>query len=446
MTLGGPATGLGIGVRLGRLARLLGEFVAGTPAAVVDPAMSFVEVTPNPFPVGAASNVAVALNDDDGNPIGGRTFTLVPGIAVVDLTTSLVNVDAFNHPADGSTPNGVTIQLFKTEQVLGEYVPVVGFPAERIVVKLNGSTVGVTQPTGVTNISGVLTAAVVTDVVGDNVVTAEIDSAAISDTAEFTGDGSESGSSPGTPYFTDGFDGPATNPADGVLYTELKNVSAVNFDGRDCLEFRYLDGEPGSPNAELRMDYGRNLTHWGVKFDLHVPSNFVHANVAPSNNKLFQSWRLVYSDVGGGTHQFGLEYQRAGTNQSNIRVMARRSNVNSVTSSNPEGDFNVTGQNSRFIDPLTACVIGEWNEVKWECKLASASGAADGIFRAWVNGVLLFEITDGKFWNYETGTTPADCFHRLFYLFGSANALYTEATTFHLDDLELYEGDPGFNA
>lgn len=434
--------GTGVGIGVVALERR-GE--GGLPVDIVE---SSVVVTPNPFATDSSGAVAIELRDIVGDPIADRAFTLAPRIAVVDLTESLVNVDNPNHPADGATPNPVTIQLFKTERdALGELVAAPGFLASRVVVKLNGSTTGVTQPTGVTNASGAFDSpgSVVSSVAGANVVTMEIDGEENVDTAVFEGDGEEGGSTPGTPYFVDGFDGPALNPAGGTTYDDLKNVSAVNFDGRDCIELRYLDGEPGSPNAELRMDYGRNLTHWGVRFQFHVPGNFVHPNVAPSNNKMMQSWRLVYSDVAGGTHQFGLEYQRAGAQASNIRVMARRSNVNSVTSSNPEGDFNVTGQNARFIDLLLACIIGEWNDVYWECKLASASGASDGIFRGWVNGVKIFEITDGKFWNYETGSTPVDCFHRKFYLMGSANALFTEATTFHIDDLELYEGDPGFN-
>lgn len=174
---------LGLGLGQGVLA--LQQQGGGAAQPAVDPDLSSVEVTPNPFETDASGAVAIALNDADGNPVD-RAFTLSPRIARVSGALSLVDVGNVNHPADGATPNPVTIELLNTE---GRFAP--RFPASRVVIKLNGDTVGVTQPTGTSDESGVLTGSVVTSTTGPNVVTVEVDESEIDDTAEFEGDGAE---------------------------------------------------------------------------------------------------------------------------------------------------------------------------------------------------------------------------------------------------------------
>ncbi len=240
--------------------------------------------------------------------------------------------------------------------------------------------------------------------------------------------------------FADGYE-----EFNGFTWDNIKNTDPVIFDGRTCLEYRYSDGEPGSQNAEQYWNMGRNLSHVWISYEMFIPANFAHPNVAPSNNKWMQFWREIYSDVGTGTLQFGYEYQRAGANSSTIRVMARRWNLNSVTSSNSTGDYLPTGQNALFIDAGGPMVIDDWNLIQYEFKTASSDSGTDGIQRMWINNSLFVEITTGKFWNYPASAeTPLDCYLRRGYFMGSANALFTVPTTFYQTAVEFYQEDPGW--
>lgn len=253
------------------------------------------------------------------------------------------------------------------------------------------------------------------------------------------------------PFFTDDFTGGQKNNANGVTWlTPSGDVSVVTFDGAQALRYRYAATADGvaCPNTEQRMNLGRNLAHFCAEYQLHVPSNFAHRATGEggsfANNKFFMMWREPYSDTARGTWRVGFEYPRTSDTASYVRAMSSRWNLNSWTSSNSTGDYLPTGQSSALISSSGPVVIGSWNTIRVEAKAASNSSAADGIQRLWVNGVKIVEITTGKFWNFDTGLTPTDCFLDRCYFLGYANSGFAAQTDFHLRGVKLYDTNPGW--
>jgi hypothetical protein len=441
---------LGTGQGLGAMI-MQGPREAGGPA--VDIAESSIAVTPNPFETDASGAVAIELRDANADPVQ-RSFALVPRVAVVDMVGSFVDIDEPFHPADGTTPQPIYIELVKTERdAEGQYLKVVGFPASRVVVKLNGSTTGVTQPTGFSSISGELEGLCVTSVIGANEVTVEIDGIPLTDTASFTGDGeAPPPSEPATPFKTENFSGGVKHNDNGFSWGNTGSrvfVSDVNPRAGQTHSLHFVfgpDAHLADSNAEQRYNLGRNCTHYGVRYRLFIPANYKHRAQSGStvNNKFHMVWSdAPYSDVAGGTLRTGFEVNRGGDFQSNIRCMSSRWNYNSWDSSNPFGDYNVTGQGSPLISIEDAAIIGAWNLVEIEMKPSTDRTTADGIQRMWVNGALVAHTTTAKLNNfYETPAPPAA--YRNGYLIGWANSGYEEETIFQASEFEFFDVDPEF--
>jgi hypothetical protein len=251
------------------------------------------------------------------------------------------------------------------------------------------------------------------------------------------------------PFFSDDFAGPTRNNANGFTWNSTgARVAPVVFDGYDCLRFRYgPDASGADSSAEQRYNLGRNCTQLWIEYQLHVPGNFTHRNdIDSDNNKFHMVWRDTYSDVTNGTWRVGFEYNPSSGN-SVVRVMSSRWNYNSWTSANPLGDYapsypSVHGQT--LISDAGALVKGQWNTVRIYLRTASNATASDGVQRMWINGALFVDLTDGKFWNYPTGTEPTDCYLRNGYFFGWSNSGFADETDFHVRAVKFYDTNPGW--
>jgi hypothetical protein len=372
---------------------------------------------------------------------GGRVVTL-------DTSNTQLATDKTAIAADGVEVCTVYVTAKNTDNTNGEANPMSGLRASAVVLAVTPSTgVTLTQPTGIASTSGAVSGSFVsTNATTVSVTATVLGVAQGSPTTVIVGGGGPTPPTPGDPDFEEDFTGLAFNNANGFTWGTQKNTTVVSYDGFNALRYRYSGGGGGSQNAEQRFNMGQEVRSVWIEFDMHIPSNFTHPDVAPSNNKWLQMWRDIYSDSTNGTLQHGYEFQRAGATSSNIRVVSSRTNFNSPTSSNATGDYLPTGQNALFISGAGPLTIGAWNQVRMQYTIASDATTADGIQRMWINGTKFVEITTGKFWNFETGTTPTDCFMRNGYFMGSANALYTTQTDFHQKAVKFWfnDNDPGW--
>jgi len=61
-----------------------------------------------------------------------------------------------------------------------------------------------------------------------------------------------------------------------------------------------------------------------------------------------------------------------------------------------------------------------------------------------IDDTLYFSITNGRFWNYETGAQPVDCLLKNGYFLGWSNSGFAEETIFQISDVKFYDTNPGW--
>lgn len=362
----------------------------------------------------------------------------------VSAANTFVTSDVTVMDADGVDVCTITIQAMQVNLDGDNYVPIVGIPAANISIAVSGSNNTITQPATATDEDGRTTASFTTTTAQVKTITATILSLAMTQQPTVDAGGSIIPPGPGDPFYETEFaDTTLSNNNDnGFTWGSLNDTSvqAAPGGGRNAIRFRYTP----TASAEQRYNMGRDVPHLWIEYDLYIPSNFVHSNETPNNNKLHMIWRDTYSDVAGGTLRTGWEYYRVSGTVSNARGMSSRWNYNSWESSNPYGDYAPTGQYGTLISSSGPITIGDWTQIRIELKTATDDNSSDGIQRMWCDGVLVFEITTAKFWNYPTGSEPADCHYRNGYFMGAANAAFAETTDIYVASPKFYESDPGW--
>lgn len=246
-----------------------------------------------------------------------------------------------------------------------------------------------------------------------------------------------------SPFFADDFAGTQFNNANGFTWGTPNDTSVVTFDGFNAIRFRYGPDAPAEDSsAEQRFDLGINCPELWLEYDIHIPANFTHRNDSPQNNKFALFWRTIYSDVTNGTWRLGFEYttNSGATPNSLMRAYSSRWDLNSQTDSGP--NYSPTGQGDTFISASGPLIINEWNQVRIHLKAATDQTSSDGAQQMWINGVLVLSITNGRFWNYPTGTDPVDCYLRNGYFMGWANSGFLAETDFHIKAVKFYNTNP----
>lgn len=255
------------------------------------------------------------------------------------------------------------------------------------------------------------------------------------------------------PFFTDDFTNGQVNPSNGVTYSNteggLKRTSVVAASGEGLadtdgaswlLKTTYLPYTELSPNGQVNMSLGRDCNELWVEWRYFCPSNYAHRNdPSVDNNKWVMAWNEPYSS---GTHQVACELERGTLPvHSIIRPLMRFSaNQNGATA----GVY--TRIQAGISDPIIGgtgpITPGTWNTIRWYTRKASALGTADGIWRLWVNGVVLKQFTGLHMGSNDplkfTGGLNA------VYFFGTANSGYEETTTFYTRRITFYDSDPGW--
>lgn len=244
------------------------------------------------------------------------------------------------------------------------------------------------------------------------------------------------------------------NPSNGVTYSNdtggLKRslVVAASSEGLAdddgatwLLKTTFLAATEASPNGQVNLSLGRECNELWFEWRYLCPDNYAHRN-GPStdNNKFLVAYKSPYSS---GWHQAGLELERGtAPADSGMKPMMR------FTQNDGNGGLAgvymriQAGLNDAVVSDNGPIVPGTWNTVRWYAKKSSAIGATNGVWKLWVNGVLL------KGWtNLLLGPSDPlkfDSGFDSFYFFGTANSGYDTTTVFYTRYLKLYDTDPGW--
>lgn len=246
--------------------------------------------------------------------------------------------------------------------------------------------------------------------------------------------------SSGSPFFSDSFDNGQRNDANGFRWTSPAYVTVSTekaFSGSHALRFEYGPAAFGKDSwSEQRFDMGRYVSDVTIEYQLFVPSNFKHRlDDEITNNKFIILWRDTYGDF-SGTWQVGWEYLRGSDDfSSNARFVSSRWDCGFVTDGcnwptpKPLNGFQLIGGPNGL-------KLGQWNKVKFRAKAASSVTSQDGVAALWINDVMVFNYTLGRFHN--SNNTIADAVLRNGYLLGWANSGFAETTIFYIDDVKFY--------
>jgi len=243
------------------------------------------------------------------------------------------------------------------------------------------------------------------------------------------------------PFFTESFAGGQFNNANGFTWDGTGSTpssprvsisSARARTGTHSLQFSY---NPTMPNvdqqAEQRFALGRDCSEFALEFYWYLPSNF---NNPSSNKKLWEWWRDLYGGEDGAW---------AGGMEFNLNVGVDNFHPISTTDlSNVLSDITGGALNEMLVADGGPLNVGAWNRMRYYLKAASSRGASDGIYKFWGNDTLVINVTNGRFHNHTDTTGPAVI--RNGYLMGYANAGYSEPTVFNIDDISMWDTNPGW--
>jgi len=212
----------------------------------------------------------------------------------------------------------------------------------------------------------------------------------------------------------------------GSAYASVSNTRAKT--GTQSTKLTYL-ANASYPNegAEFGFDLGAEYREVTIDFDWYIPSNYVHRNLSPTNNKMFRLWPGTDGASAGynSNEKIGASMWRVADNQSNIQV-----------------DWNFNGEGlgpkgSAYSNWVTSADFGTWVTVKIYCKAPTSSNSADGIIRIYKNGVQVVNETNVNSWT--SGQSHA---YRYGYLMGWANSGYAAQTDFFIDNVVFTVASP----
>jgi hypothetical protein len=374
----------------------------------------------------------------------------MPRVVTLSPAQTQISTDKTAIAADGTEVLTVSVTVKNTDQTGGEPNAMSLLRANAVTLAVTPSTgVTITQPTGTANAGGSVTGSFVSTNAATVTVSATVLGEAVTsgNPTVVVGGGAPPEPDPGDPFFTQGTtEATARANADGFTWsTGNARVSVAEVPaGRSGWGLRYRygpDADGVDSNAEQRFNTGRSLSHLWIEYDLYVPSNYIHRNSSGTdNNKFLALWRDTYSDAPGGTWRIFHELNRGGDTNSTCRMMSSRWDLNSAT----DTGLGFAANGSTMISPSGPITIGAWTQVRYEFAAASAYGESDGIIRVWFDGVLFGEMTNGKFWNFDTATDPVDCVLKQGYFMGWSNSGFLDETIFYTYGAKFYDTDPGW--
>lgn len=203
-----------------------------------------------------------------------------------------------------------------------------------------------------------------------------------------------------------------------------------------ALRFRFAGTTaPNDAWSEARFLLYNPVPELWIEYQLFCPANYIHRTQSGSlNNKFFRIWR-ENAEYGPNICKLGVDTYRSSNTVSTGWVGANEY---------PSSSFSPFQSGTTLISATGPIVIGEWNVIRFHCKTASSATSDDGIFKMWVNGSLYASKTDGAFYPWDTTLQNQSPYFRSMYFMGAANSGFTDTTLFLIDDLKMYDQNPGW--
>ena len=199
--------------------------------------------------------------------------------------------------------------------------------------------------------------------------------------------------------------------------------------GTRSLRFRFAES-PGHIWAEQRFSFGQVLGEFWMEYWFHIPDNYFHREQNPDNNKFIYFWDSgPYTGGPAGQVNAMLSAEKRGTADGISDLDFMWSNENTtVGGAAPEPSW------SDAFGPADA----GWHQLRYHVAVASSSSANDGVFEFWWDGTLRISAYDIPLWD------SSDNGFQNGYLLGYDNSGFAEQTDFHIDEVKVYDTDPGW--
>lgn len=161
-----------------------------------------------------------------------------------------------------------------------------------------------------------------------------------------------------------------------------------------------------------------------IQYDLRLADNWKHRNdpTGPDNNKFLAMWAENYST--GGEAQFILCWHRSSDTESHLEIC----------NFHGDDDRYAGGPHANEGTIFTDADRGRWMQIRVHVLLDES-----GMIELWKDGTLVASLYD-----YNSWTSGGLNYFRNGYIMGAANSGFDEETPFWIDDLRIYDTDPGW--
>lgn len=170
-----------------------------------------------------------------------------------------------------------------------------------------------------------------------------------------------------------------------------------------------------------------------VQWDMFIPSNYAHrAQTGSANNKLCEAWNVTYSD----NNNFGLQlWPNDGTTAGSGPEV-----VSTVALAYPKAGGGLGEWGGPYEDYIVNDDLNSWIQVRVMFDLGTTDTALDGACKCWKNGTLM--LNESGLDIHDEGVLDRE-FNR-FYIMGWSNSGFTNSTVIDIDNVKLYDTDPGW--
>lgn len=214
----------------------------------------------------------------------------------------------------------------------------------------------------------------------------------------------------------------------GAAYQDPTVETTQPKDGTYSAEFAYPGdgvGNPDSPDSwkELEFSLGAQYSEIWIKYDIFIPSNYVHRTGGAENNKLMYLYNAA--TTAGSTCYFGFESWPDGSG-SYVPLHLKYDGTDYGHDHPGNNYFGQTSDPFPFV--VTASDLNKWMTLVFHLKYSTSAVASDGVAEVWKNGTKEMEYLTLD--NYSTTNNYFD----RGYILGWANSGFANDTTLYVDN------------
>jgi hypothetical protein len=192
----------------------------------------------------------------------------------------------------------------------------------------------------------------------------------------------------------------------------------------------------GMSSAEQRFTLAKGVPELWLEYDFYLPENFFHRGTG--NNKFLALWEEEYGGIA-----------KDGTTTTQLLVEFRPMNDRKRNEGRPGDSYLYVNGRSGKTDKMrrmgsapnafTIRERGRWNKVRIHVRLSSTDASEDGVFELAINGQQLISSR-----RLALPSAASGHYIRRGYFLGWANSGYNEDTHFKVDNVRIYNSNPGW--